>query len=139
LRTRRELGSKTETVQGGNKELALHYSLTVENYKDAPATVRVFDRLPYTGRTGELRVTLKDPSVPLSEDKVYQRRERVKGILRWDVEVPAAATGEKAKAIEYGYLVEYDRKFQVSTGSAAALPAAQVEFQELQKARASKR
>jgi Zn-dependent M32 family carboxypeptidase len=78
---------------------------------------------------------LKDPTVPLSENKIYQRREQPKGILRWDVEVPAAATGEKAKAVEYGYLVEYDRKFRVSTGSAAALPAAQQEFQELQKAR----
>ncbi|MGQ9589884.1 MAG: mucoidy inhibitor MuiA family protein [Planctomycetota bacterium] len=139
LRTRRELLSKTEGVQGGNKEITVKYALSVESYRDAPSAVRLFDRLPYSGRTGEIRVTLKDASVPLSEDRLYLRRERPRGILRWDVEVPAKAVGEAAKTVEYGYTVEYDRKFQLSSpvASPEAAPALRVEFEQLQRARAA--
>jgi uncharacterized protein (TIGR02231 family) len=137
LRTRRELVSKTEGVQGGNREIAVKYALSVESYKEAPATVRIYDRLPHSSQAGDIRVTLKDPSVAMSDDKAYLRRERPKGILRWDVEVPPKAVGEGAKTVEYGYTVEYDRKFQLSspTSTPEAAPALQMEFQELQRAK----
>jgi uncharacterized protein (TIGR02231 family) len=139
LRTRREMLSKTEAVQGGNREYAIRIALAVESYRDAPATVRLLDRLPYSSQTGEIRVTLKDQGPPLSEDKLYVRRERPKGLLRWDIEVPAHAVGEGAKAVEYSYTMEVDRKFRLSTPTSAqggqAPAAMQQEFQELEKAR----
>lgn len=139
LRTRRELVSKTEGVQGGNKEISVKYALSVESYREAPSVVRVFDRLPYSGRTGEIRVTLKDASVPLSEDRLYLRRERPRGILRWDVQVPPKSVGEAAKTIEYGYTVEYDRKFELSSPVASPEAASELkqEFQQLLRARAA--
>ena len=48
LRTRREMVEKTEGVQGGNKEMKMRYRVTVENYKNQPVQVRLFDRLPYS-------------------------------------------------------------------------------------------
>jgi len=138
LKTRRDLLSKASSLQGGNREITAKYLLTVENYKEEPVTMRLFDRLPYSQSTTQIRVTLKDPTAPLSEDKLYQRRERPKGILRWDIEVPAKATGEQSKTVEYGYVFEFDRNLEIAAPAMAAPEAAPAaakfreEFQELQ-------
>lgn len=51
--------AKDESVQGGNRELSFDYRLVVENFKESPVDVRVVDRLPYSEREADLRVTLK--------------------------------------------------------------------------------
>lgn len=139
LRARRELVNRTEDIQGGNRELGLKYRLVIENYKDEAAPLRVFDRLPHTERTADLRIKLGEMADALSEDKVYLRTERPKGILRWDISVPASATGEKARMIEYGYTLAYDRNLSLSApvgdNPAATAPAMQMEFEQLQRAR----
>jgi uncharacterized protein (TIGR02231 family) len=133
LRSRRELVSKTESTQGGNRELKFQYRLVVENYKDQVVPVRVFDRLPYCDRPGDVRVTLADLEDALDDDMLYQRRERPKGILRWTIDVPAHAILEQARIILYGFTVEHDRSFQLATvGGGSQL---QREFEELQRAR----
>ncbi len=66
LRARRELVTKTEGIQGGNKEIKLEYRIQVENYKNMPVSVRVFDRLPFTNRPNDVRISLSDPSVALT-------------------------------------------------------------------------
>ncbi len=114
LRTRRELAGKKEGVQGGNRELDVQYRLVIENFKAAAVDVRVLDRLPYSNSRGDIRVTVAAGDDALSEDKLYQRRERSKGILRWDISVAGGATGEKARIIYYGFKVEFDRKYQLA-------------------------
>jgi len=132
LRTRRELADKQESVQGGNRELRIAYRLVVENFTDEPTRVRVVDRLPHSERSEDIRVTLGEMSDPLSEDKLYLRRERPMGLLRWEVDIPANAAGENARLIEYQYAVEYDRKFQVTLPSGKQL---QEDFERLQRSR----
>jgi uncharacterized protein (TIGR02231 family) len=134
LRARQELVDKTDSVQGGNRELAFRYRLVVENYKDQPVKVSVFDRLPHTERPGDVRIKLGELDEALSEDKLYLRRERPKGILRWDIEVAANAMGESARLIDYGYTAEFDRSFQL-TAAASDSPEQRQEFEQLQRAR----
>ena len=136
LKARRDLLSKTEGVQGGNREIALRIGLYVENFKDEAVRVRLLDRLPYTASAAQIRVTLKEPTETLSDDPLYQRRERTKGILRWDVEVAAKSTGEKARSVEYAYTAEFDRNFQLT--APGSTPRLQEEFQELQMQRAKR-
>jgi hypothetical protein len=114
LRARRELVDKTDSIQGGNRKLDFQYRLIVENYTPQALPVRVYDRLPYSGDATEIRVTLGDMKEPLSEDALYLRRQRSKGILRWEVTVPPCAVREKAHTIEYGFSVEFDRTFQLA-------------------------
>ena len=115
LRTRRELVDKKETVQGGNRKLDFKYRLIVENYKDQPALVRVYDRLPFSEDTAAVRVALDEMKDPLDENPLYVRRDSPKGILRWEITVPVGAVREKARTIEYGFSVEFDRNFQLGT------------------------
>jgi len=115
LRAGRDLLDRTERTMGANKEITIKYRLTLENYKAAPVEVRVFDRLPYASGRADIRVTLGEMSDKLSDDPFYLQRERPKGILRWDVEVPAGASGANARTVEFDYKLEFDRKLHVTT------------------------
>ena len=142
LRARRELADRSEGVQGGNRELSFQYRLVIENYKEQPADVRVFDRLPHSERDADIRVTLAPPKDPLSENQLYLRTERPKGILRWDIEVPGSATDDKVRIIEYRYTLDFDRNLALSTigittgdESMPAAAEAAEEFEMQQRAR----
>lgn len=145
IRARRELAGRTENLQGGNRELTFKYRLVLENYKDQPALVRVFDRLPYSDRPNDVRIKLGDLKDPLSKDELYVRTERPKGILRWEIEAPAGATGEKVRIIEYGFTLDFDRTFTLNIpglgGPQPSAPAAermQHDFEIQQRARLTK-
>ena len=115
LRSRRELADKSNQINGGNRETKLEYKLVVENYKDAPAKIRVVDRMPIVNDDSNIRVTLsKGVEDQLSDDGVYVRTMYPKGILRWDTEVAARAIGESAHEVEYSFTLEYDRQYLVS-------------------------
>lgn len=133
LRTRRELVEKQTDINGGNREIHLDYRLVIENYKETPVKIRVSDRLPNSEKEKDIKVTLDDPQVALSTDKVYLRDERPKGILRWDTEVPARAVGESLHEIDYGFSMEFDRKYQVAV--AGDRQQQRQEFEEMQNKR----
>ncbi len=146
LRARRELASRTENVQGGNRELSFKYRLVLENYKDQPAEVRLFDRLPYSDRPSDVRIKLGDLHDPLSKDDFYVRTERPKGILRWEIKVRAGATGENVRIVEYGFTLDFDRNLALyipGTSNGEAQPAApamklQQDFEMQQRAKISR-
>jgi len=132
LRARRELAKKEESVQGGNREIRFDYRLVVENFTDQPTQVRLLDRVPHSERSEDIRVTLGKMSDPLSEDKLYVRRERPMGLLRWEIDVPADASGADARLVEYRVQVEYDRQYQIALPSNKQL---QKDFDRLQRSR----
>jgi hypothetical protein len=108
----RELVEKTDVVQGGNKVVTFTYQLRLENFGEQPVQVRLIDRLPQA--KGEaLKVTLLSPEEELSKDGEYQRSERKKGILRWDEDVPAGASGGKAFTRDYKFQLEYDKNMTI--------------------------
>jgi uncharacterized protein (TIGR02231 family) len=139
LRARRELASRTEDLQGGNRELSFTYRLVLENYREQPAEVRLFDRLPYTDRPNDIRIKLSDMKDPLSKDELYARTERPKGILRWETTVAAGATGENVKKIEYSFTLDFDRNLALyipganSQPESLAAPAARMQDFEIQQ------
>ena len=114
LRTSRELVDRTERTQGGNRVVEFTYRLTVDNFGKAPAKVRLMDRIPVT-KGNDIRVELtKAGTLPLSSDPVYTAEQKTKGILRWDVEVPAGTSVDKPFAVEYTFRVEYDRQMTIT-------------------------
>ncbi len=113
LRAARRMVERTERVLGANKEVVASYGLTLENFKERPVNVRVYDRIPHTTKGAEIRVTLGEMSDELSDDRLYLQDERPKGILRWDIEVPAGSAGPDARRVDYGYSLEFDRKLYV--------------------------
>jgi len=120
LRVERELLDRTESVQGGNRVVEFTYGLSIQNFRDEAVKVRLLDRLP-RGKESEVNVNLASTSVDLSDDSEYQRLDRKKGILRWDVDVPANASLADARTVEYKFRVEYDKGTSIS-GLPIAMP-----------------
>ena len=142
LKTTRELVKRVETTQGGNQVIAFDYRLVVENFSKNKLPVRVFDRVPYTEDAKDMRVTLSDMKDPISQNELYLRIDRPKGILRWDIEVPATASGAKARMVEYDYKLEYARDYYLANpmtqgGQKDNQPQLEQEFYELQMQRLS--
>jgi uncharacterized protein (TIGR02231 family) len=132
MRARRELADKSDQVQGGNRELTFKYRLILENYRDEAVTVRVLDRIPYSERANEVRVTLGELKDKLSEDALYLRTEKPKGILRWEVELPAKASADKARIVEYSYKAEFEKGLNIQNPNA---PAQREEFEQMRMER----
>lgn len=114
LRTSRELVERVESTQGGNRVVELTYRLVVENFSDAPASIRLLDRLPKVDdKRSDVRLTLVSPGGELSSDAAYLAGPRKDGILRWDVTVPPDASGQNAFALEYKFRLEFDKQMSI--------------------------
>lgn len=115
LRTRRELLTRGESVQGGNRVIELTYRLTVENFGSGAAPVRLLDRLPKpdAGRS-DVTVKLVRSGPELSSDADYLATQSKEGILRWDLVVPAGAAGRQATVVEYTFRLEYDKQLTLT-------------------------
>ncbi|MGB0597075.1 MAG: mucoidy inhibitor MuiA family protein [Rubripirellula sp.] len=111
IRTRRELLSKQESVQGGNRRTTLQHRLVITNYHETPVDIRLLDRIPITAKDGSIRVELDTTTTaPLSDDPLYVRMQKPTGVLRWDLQIPAKRFGSDAFDHEYAYSIELDRQ-----------------------------
>jgi hypothetical protein len=107
LRCSRELKDKTDETKLGSKVQTYNYVLHLESYKDKPVQVRLMDRIP-ASKGEEMDVHVVKTVPPLSTDTEYiGSDDKAKGILRWDVPVPAAAAGAKAVKVEYSFEMKY--------------------------------
>jgi hypothetical protein len=111
LRATRELVSRTEEIQGGNRVVAITYKLEIENFAAGLAMVRVFDRLPMSA-DDQVRVTLAS-GPDLSADAEYVKTQRKENILRYDVQVAPASSGSTAAEVLYTFRMEYDKQMNL--------------------------
>ena len=112
LRAWREFISKKEHVQGGNRNVVFKYRLVLDNYADKPIVVRAVDRIPVP--KADIKVTLGDLKDKLSADAEYLRAHRPRGILRWDISVPAKSAATTARIVEYSFTLEFDKNMHIS-------------------------
>lgn len=114
VRTRRELLSRVEKLQGGNQVDELHYRLVIANFHEAAIAVRLFDRLPITAGEGDVNVELTpEDKKTLSADGRYRRMQEPTGVLRWDLDVPARRFGSDAFDHEYRFSIERARDHRI--------------------------
>ncbi len=106
MRTARKLIEKSEKIQGGNRVVTYAYVLSVTNFSDDAAPVRLIDRIPQADPP-QLKVTLTATDPPLSKDEKYQKEQRPQGLLRWDLVAPANSMSLDAQLVEYEYTLEY--------------------------------
>lgn len=131
LRGIRELTDKTTEIRGGNKLVKYTYKLTLRNYMNRPARLRVWDRIPQAIDTNVM-VKLIKPERELSTDAFYVNEEQPTGLLRWDVDVPALAVDAKSVIVTYSFTMEYDKNFAVAEPSAAVTKQMEEKFRMLQ-------
>jgi hypothetical protein len=117
LRVTRELVTKTEQIQGGNRLVDFTYELALENFGSEAVGVRLLDRLPKP-MGSDMKLTLQSTDEEVSDDAKYRISQFKEGIYRWDVEVPAQAFGLQRYAMKYTMKLEYDKELEI-----ASLPA----------------
>ena len=127
LHARRVLADRSEAVQGGNRMVSIKSEVILDNYKDEAVTVRVRERTPYNQDTSSLRLSLGEMSHPLSSDPDFQRFERPKGILLWDIEVKPGS-GDKSTNLSYTYSLEFDKSLTLREIGSAQKTQARDEF-----------
>jgi len=127
LRCRRELVDKSDKVSWGSRVQDFHYRLRLENFKNAPAAVRLVDRIP-ASKGDELKVALGKLAEPLSTDAVYVRDERDRGILRWDITLAAGATGETIRQVDYRFTLKYAKDAHVGREATGVMDKMEADF-----------
>ncbi|MEM7181573.1 MAG: DUF4139 domain-containing protein [Spirochaetota bacterium] len=138
IRTKRELVEKKEKILGGNKELSFLFRIQLENFHKEASKLRVMDRIPVKDEKENVRITLDLQGNELSKDKVYELNEKPKGILRWDITVPASANAAKTQTFEYNYKLEFDKNLKIQlpgSGGRREKQKLKDEFKEIQKMR----
>jgi uncharacterized protein (TIGR02231 family) len=117
LQVQRQLVDKSRTMQGDNQVLKYDYRILVSSYKTEPVKVQLWDRLPHAD-TDVVGVNLGKTTPEISTDPLYLRENRPNNLLRWDLKVEPAMTGEKALAINYQFKLELGRQMQISNFTA---------------------
>ncbi len=112
IRLTRDIEDKQTNFQGGNRIDTFKYRIALENYKNSLVRLRLIDRLPYTDDKS-IKIELTNNSRPLSDDSEYARKDKKKGLLRWDIELAPNTVDDKATALTYSYTAEYDRNMQI--------------------------
>ena len=108
LQVRRELVAKDERIEGGNLVSELEYRLTISSYRDRAIALILEDRIPYSP-DAVVQIRLLESKPELSQDPEYQRTDFKKGILRWDLEIPAQAIDDKATVVIYRFSIAHDK------------------------------
>jgi uncharacterized protein (TIGR02231 family) len=108
----RELEDKQTRIQGGNRIDTYNYRIALSNYKNTAVELRLLDRLGYT-EDSSIKIELVKTEPELSKDSEYLRTARKKGILRWDLNLPANTVDENATIVKYSFTMEYDRNMQI--------------------------
>jgi len=116
VQVQRQMVDQTRTTQGGNQVLKYDYRILISSFKNEPVKLQVWDRLPKGENegAGSVNVLLLKTTPELCKDGIYLRESRPSNLLRWDVEVPANVSGEKAFAINYEFRMELDRQMAIT-------------------------
>lgn len=113
LRVARELVSKTESIQGGNRVVDLNYELVLENFGATAAKVRILDRKPI-GEGSQVKLTLVSSAPEQTPGGAEEKTNAKNGILRWDVEAPARTNGPATSTVAYHLRMEYDKQMSIT-------------------------
>lgn len=125
LQIGRRLVKKSRSVQGGNQVQTYEFRIVARNFGSTPATIHVWDRLPKAA-SESVAVNLSQATPALSTDPIYLRVARPDNLLRWDLDVPANTTGDKALVIEYTFKLEYAREVEIDYFSSGGLKEAPI-------------
>jgi hypothetical protein len=108
----REFKDKKVETLWGNRNDEQQYRIELSNYKNQAVKLRLLERIPYADNPN-VEVALLPMSHELSKDTEYARTVQKKGILRWDLTLPAGTTGEKATVVTYGFTMKYDKNMHI--------------------------
>jgi len=103
----------TKGLFGDTSQFLQDVTIVLENSSDQPVTVRVMDHQPVS-ENAKIKVKIDNLSDPLSTDPEYVRDEKPKGILRWEIVVPANAVGDQARTLTWTLDVRWPKSMVIT-------------------------
>ena len=125
IESRRTLVAKETREQGVfGKSSVTTWKWRIDIVSAAPGvtTLEIADRMPVS-RNEQIKVELKDLSLSLSTDEKYLKDERVRGILRWTLDLPGRGKDGKPTERSISWTVQESHPTEVAVGSSgSAMP-----------------
>lgn len=97
--------TKGTGIFSGGLRTIFEYRLAVDNGAGKAIMLELWDRMPIS-RTDQVKIELVDPKPALATDAEYVEQQRPQGLLKWQLSVPANATGKSAYAATYNLQVD---------------------------------
>ncbi len=116
IKATRQLVAKQTSRKGvfrGGRETSYDYRLEIDNGASKPITVELWDRYPIS-RTDQVKIELVDVSRPLATDAEYVEEHKPQGLLKWVLNVPAAASGKSAFVVTYGVQINRPKDLAIT-------------------------
>ncbi len=130
LRCRRELADKSDKVAWGTRVQQFRYKLLLESFKPSPVAVRLYDRIP-ASKGEDVRISLEKTSEKLSIDPVYVRDLLDRGILRWDISLPAHAASAQARQVEYSFEMKFAKDKDIGRPTAGLMQEMEQDYRRM--------
>jgi uncharacterized protein (TIGR02231 family) len=108
----RNLIDRETRVEGNERIVSASLAVRVANHTGQAISLRLRDRLPQPGKRTGMAITDFAASQPLSTESAYRETGHARGILQWDLEVPANTAAEQWQ-LEYSYGLRFDRNFHM--------------------------
>ncbi|MCZ6492969.1 MAG: mucoidy inhibitor MuiA family protein [Planctomycetota bacterium] len=116
IKATRQLVAKQTSRKGvfrGGRETSYDYRLEIDNGAGKPITIELWDRYPIS-RTDQVKIELVDVSRPLATDAEYVEEHKPQGLLKWVLNVPAAASGKSAFVVTYGVQINRPKDLAIT-------------------------
>ena len=97
----------------GGRETIYNVRIDIDNGADHPIDLELWDRWPVS-RSSDITISMSEVSPPLSTDVQYVNNQKKRGLLRWDIMIPAYSTGDKAKIVNYSYSINRGKDIETT-------------------------
>lgn len=94
-------------------ETQVEYRLLIANNTGQSINVELWDRSAAT-HDDRIRISATNLSDPLSTDDIYRAEARPKGLLRWDLSIPASNSFGRERAVTYTLVISHRRDVQTT-------------------------
>ena len=109
FRVRRSVVNREVNTSGNFKQVELDVRFVVDNDSARAESLRLYDRLPYAKIEGSVEVKLSSSVAALSADPSFVEKDKPRGILRYDLDLPAGGS----RTLELAYRIRHDRNFHL--------------------------
>lgn len=116
LRSERVVIDQQEDIQGGNQIVTLTVQLSVQNFGNKDALVRLIDRLPQVDPQQVQLEIVEDgaASSPFVDDPEAVLTD---GRIAWNLRVPAKSIADEAASVTYTIRIAHDRQMSLTGGT----------------------
>jgi uncharacterized protein (TIGR02231 family) len=104
--------SKTGLL-GGGRRTSYEYRIEIANDTGKTLALELWDRHPVS-QTDRIQIELTDLSTPLATDRAYIEEDQPRGLLKWQLAVPASSGSANPFIVSFGVRVNHSKDVRIS-------------------------